>query len=294
MYNSRSNSRVADSTILKYGALVVAFCIRVNSELPLIGPLTDDKLAYIAGVHACAISDTDLRNFHAGFKFFFPWIDKTRVTAELKGLERERSPVPRNPFTACLLLALAFFTRQYYGLPQAVGMCVGFCGLLRPSEILRVRAIDVILRTAFIRVTTIRLQYRTKNGRQRTAELDPNCVGELALKFLLMNFTHGPYSPLFGFDNYQHLYKIIDHFRRHFHLSLLLTPHGLRSGGATHLKLQGLPMEQIMFRGGWSDFQTARGYIDLIFNLLPEVLQAEQSATPNTRHALKSFLADSF
>merc|ERR1711907_547081 len=106
MYNSRSNSRVADSTILKYGALVVAFCIRVNSELPLMGPLTDDKLAYIAGVHACAISDTDLRNFHAGFKFFFPWIDKTRVTAELKDWSANAAPSreTRLPPACCLPL----------------------------------------------------------------------------------------------------------------------------------------------------------------------------------------------
>ena len=124
----RSNSRNRLSTVDSYLDVLMPYVDRVNA---VSVPLTPDELSYQAGIHSVGLNDSKVRIFHASLGYFFPFINRTRVTAELKGLEKLRPSTPASPLTVPLLIALSAFCSWTYGFAQAVGVVVGFFGLLR-------------------------------------------------------------------------------------------------------------------------------------------------------------------
>ena len=96
---------------------------------------------------------------------------------------------------------------------------------------------------------------------------------------------------LFGFKNYQEIYKIVNEFNYHFNVNIHITPHSLRAGGATHYRMQNVPMNEICIIGRWSDESTAKKYIDPVFAILPETIDAEKRVKPRELTALNPYLA---
>ena len=62
-------------------------------------------------------------------------------------------------------------------------------------------------------------------------------------------------------------------------MQIEFTPHSLRAGSATNDKLEGLTLAEIQFRGRWESLSTARGYVAIVYAILPETLQ-EESRVP--------------
>ena len=279
--------RVAQGTLVGYLTAILPFVFHINTHYVGLGyVLTAELLAYAAGEYcAVRLADGQVRPFHAALKFFFPSIDRSRVTAELKGVEKSTTRNPTTPLTMPMLVALAMFTRQRKGLAAAVGIIVGFFGLLRTAELHKIKRLDVTLRCGYIALTTIRLS-TTKNGRQEIIQFEPNSLAERALKLLLSHGNISDTAPLFGFRSYSELYKLFMEFRLHFKLIAHLTPHSLRAGGATDLKLRGWPSMHIADIGRWSDIRTCKGYIDVVFTLLPETRLAEAHLYPTDEAAL--------
>ena len=73
-------------------------------------------------------------------------------------------------------------------------------------------------------------------------------------------------------------------FKVRYGLTIEFTPHSLRAGSATNDKLEGLTLADIQFRGRWESLATARGYIDIVYAILPETLQ-EESKVPHFEDA---------
>ena len=288
MVTERSSKRVAQSTVTVYAEAIIPFMQYVNRS-PERTILSRDSLSYLLGMYGASARDCQLRPLHAAARFFFPEVPRDRLTAELKGLEKSTKRTPTTPFTLPLLVAFAVFTSQRVGLGAAVGVIVAFFGLLRTAEVIKIRPIDVILRTSYIAITTIRLT-STKSGREQVVQFEPNSVAERALKHLLLSRDFRQYQGLFGFRTYRDLYQLVMEFKCHFQLTLPLTPHSLRAGGATYLRLCGFSMTVIADIGRWEAVITARGYVDIVFTLLPETKSAEARVYPTATSSLRVFV----
>ena len=294
----RSLKRVKPATLVTYLKAINAFVLSV-SDMYHRG-IFDGRVNCTADVEDLAahyteqLPDGDVRPFHASFGFFFSWCDRSRLTAELKGIEKTTTTNPTTPMTYAMVIALAVYARATLGLPQAVGVVVGFFGLLRANELVKVKAVDVILRgVGACLMTTIRL-LNTKSGREQSVQFAANSVPELMLKFLLGRPTTTRYQPLFGFRSYSDLYKLFTDFRLHFRITLHITPHSLRAGGATHLKVQGWQLVVIMEIGRWESMSVARSYVDLVFTILPDCARAEAQMAPTHEAALRPMMVDNF
>ena len=103
-----------------------------------------------------------------------------------------------------------------------------------------------------------------------------------------------PFAPMFEIQSYQKLYKWIIESKLHFRITLPLTPHSLRAGGATNLRLRGFSHNEIADIGRWEHVGTAKSYVDVVFNLLPETIAIENRCQPNSESAISDFLAAPF
>ena len=143
---------------------------------------------------------------------------------------------------------------------------------MRTCELIALRASDVIIRGPGVAKTTI-LLHQVKNNREHVVELPPNSPGELALAWLL-KFSN---SGLLFQENYASVNRMLKTFEAEHHLSLNLTPHSLRAGGATALKLAGKSVVFIMEQGRWASLDTVRGYLDVLFLRMPPVRRQIQN-----------------
>ena len=287
--SERANRRVKPATSRTYLRGILPFVSLINTAQV---PLTNENLSYMAGQHAVSLRSTDVRAFHSGFKFFFPFLDHTRVTAELKGIEKIEPSLPTVPLTLPILVCLVMWTWTKYGLARAVGLIVGFFGLLRSAEIHKIRRSDVMFRgdgRSHVKVTTIRLG-TTKNGREQVLQLAPNSLAERALRLLCESLGPHQTGPLFGFAKYSELYQLFKQFRLEKHIGINITPHSLRAGGATYLRQLGHLLPAIADAGRWEDLKTAKGYIDLLFTVLPDTVATEKFLHPTHESALAPLL----
>ena len=81
----RVMGRVTSATVKKYAAAVLPFCNFVT-EHDLFGGI--ETLEGAVGLFLPQVRDQDLRMLSGGMKHFFPFVGKTRISADLKGLER--------------------------------------------------------------------------------------------------------------------------------------------------------------------------------------------------------------
>ena len=289
--SARALRRVTPHTLSIYVSACLAFFVAVSQVIDL------DKqvLEVLAGDFAVNLRDCDLRPFHAGMRFFTPFLDLSRITAELKGLQQSTTTIPTAPVSYEMHVAFAHFCRVTFGAAAGAGVLVAFEGLLRCVELLKIKALDIVWRnnTSILR-TTIRLGV-TKNARECCVILSPNGISERALFYLARaGLITSPYLPVFGFTTYSQVVNAIQLFKQHFGLRYSrFSPHSLRAGGATYLRTQDVSISAIMEYGRWSSLSTAQNYVDRVFNILPEQLAAIRSVRP-TDPAELDFLAEPF
>ena len=92
---------------------------------------------------------------------------------------------------------------------------------------------------------------------------------------ILVRCSRNRQEPLFKFQSYARVHKLCCMFKARFGLTIEFTPHSLRAGSATNDKLEGLTLADIQFRGRWESLATARGYVDIVYAILPETLDQE-------------------
>ena len=252
--------------------------------------LNEQFLGYVAGQHCQEMSSSDVRCFTSAIKFFLPWTPRERITAELRGVEKSQPTTPTTPITLPIMIALAVFASVKLGYEFGCGIVVGFFGLLRANEIINVVGMDVIKRSAYCKATTIRLG-KTKNNREESVQFGENSVAERALLYALQKNGHIPGKKLFGFRKYSELYKLDAEFNAAFKVNVHVTPHSLRAGGATYYRMQNLSIDDISIIGRWSNVSTTKSYIDIVYALLPETIEAEKQVLPRELPALEPFLA---
>ena len=252
--------------------------------------LNEQLIGYLAGQHAVSLPGHDVRAFSSAVRFFIPYRPKDRISAELKGVEKSSPTTPTTPITLPILVALTCFVGIKLGWAQACGMIVGYFGLLRSAELFRITGQDVILRSQHNQTSTIRLG-KTKNNREECVQFGKNSIAERALRFALQLNGHVIGKKLFGFKRYSEIYNVVRDFNHHFNVNIHITPHSLRAGGATHCRMQNMTMGEISLIGRWSDESTAKKYIDPVYAILPETIEAEKRVKPRELTALNPYLA---
>ena len=160
--STRADSRVQLSTFTRYATVLLLFLLAVNATVDCFyrrdySVLNEQLIGFLAGQHCLGLKNHDVRAFSSAVRFFIPYCPKDRISAELKGVEKSTPTTPTTPITLPILVALTCFVGIKLGWAQACGMIVGYFGLLRSSEILRITGQDVILRTRYNKVSTIRL-----------------------------------------------------------------------------------------------------------------------------------------
>ena len=262
--------RVARATLGKYAKAVLPY-VKFISKHEFFDSV--EQMEGAVGMFLPEVPDSQLRMLSGGMRHFFPFVGKTRISADLKGLEKTNERRPRTPASRRISRGFTRFVWEETSFSESTGVQSMFDAKLRTCEALRVRAVDVIFRNHRIRNTTIRLG-RTKNGREQAAVLDPDCLAERMLRILVRS-SRDRQQPLFNFGSYARVHKLCCMFKARFGLTIEFTPHSLRAGSATDDKLCGLSLGDIQFRGRWESIATAKGYIDVVYAILPETLEQE-------------------
>ena len=91
----------------------------------------------------------------------------------------------------------------------------------------------------------------------------------------LVRCSRNRMEPLFQLGSYAVLHKYVCKFKVARNLAIDITPHSLRAGGATQQKLEGDLIDVIQFDGRWESQATCKGYVDVVFAILPETLAEE-------------------
>ena len=262
--------RVARATLGKYAKAVISYVKFINKHEYF---QTVQEMEGAVGMFLPEVPDSKLRILSGGMKHFFPFVGKTRISADLKGLERINERRPRTPASRRISRGFTRFVWEQTSFSEGTGVQTMFDAKLRTCEALKVRGSDIIFRTNRIKNTTIRLG-RTKNGREQAAILDPDCLAEKMLR-VLVRASRDRRAPLFNFRSYARVHKLCCQFKQRFNLTIDFTPHSLRAGSATDDKLCGMTLGEIQFRGRWESVATAKGYVDVVFAVLPETLEQE-------------------
>ena len=170
--------RVTQATVVKYAKAALPFCMFV-SENDLFSGI--ETLEGAVGLFLPQVRDQDLRMLSGGMRHFFPFIGKTRISADWKGLEKTNERRPRTPASRRISRAFTHFLWEETSFAEATGVQTMFDGKLRTCEALKVRAVDVIFASSSVKNTTIRLG-KTKNGREQAAVLDNGRLAEKMLR----------------------------------------------------------------------------------------------------------------
>ena len=181
-----------------------------------------------------------------------------------------RAPIPKAILDAYFVGGLLFaFTLEpkllMSWLATAVALLVGFDGLFRPLELTRILRSHVVLPSSFVfgiqHVALIsvhspknrrfagRMQFRMVRDPVTIQWLEWLCAGLAPESYIFPVTTH-------------FLRECMTKLGRMFQTThLKYTPAGLRAGGATQKFLDGLPLDQLKFAGGWTSVKTLEHYV---------------------------------
>ena len=217
------------------------------------------------------------RSLHEGWKMLTVW-SKLELPA--------RAP----PFSENILLAMVGIAYESGENTMAAAYFLGFHGLLRTGEILKLRVCDIKFsrdgRSAVIELGL------TKGGLRRN-QTEQIVIDNRRTLAALQVAAQGKRTGDLLFPPSTTFRKRFESHVRSLGLSSTpYKPYSLRRGGATFLFRSGVAVQRIQFMGRWQNATTAKIYIEDAVAMLSEIaLTAKQRATVN-RHA--AFAASCF
>lgn len=176
-----------------------------------------------------------------------------------KAVKGDSYPPLSIELTCAIAIKMVHLNRPLAGL----GALLAFDTLLRISELCGLAVRDVVdcdqpyLADRF-RGLQIRLA-STKTGPNQFVNVESPAVANLLRKAVA---SRDPAEPLIGLS--PAAFRVIfKHACAQLGLSSAYVPHSLRHGGATHLFVRGVPVEDILIRGRWRATDSARRYIQM-------------------------------
>ena len=198
----------------------------------------------------------------SGLHFFWPEIrGQLRQAWRLfKSWRRVETPARAPPLT--VQLARAFIAKAVDAgkLALATLIGLGFHGLLRTGELLKLRFVDIEWNSSCGVMSLHQSKTGLRTGSQEAVAIRDSLVLQL-LSTLWTVQRPAPGDLLWRFSGSSfrsEFQKLCDFFQV---TSLRFKPYSLRRGGATHLLRIGVPLETILIRGRWRNLNVARLYL---------------------------------
>ena len=213
-------------------------------------------------------------NALCGLQHFAPWL-KNKLPLSWRSFHTWRRlevPMRAPPLPIDFLYTIANFALSLNDLLFAGLLLLGFEGLLRTGELLKLRPLDVVVRDA---QCLIRLE-DTKTSRRKSAtevvHFDRPWAVEV-VDALVGSLRQSPRNllPIWPFTA-QAFRQRFKTYLRHFSLGKCrFRPYSLRRGGATQLFIERKSYDSAIQKGRWSSVRAARVYIQDALSELPRL-----------------------
>lgn len=208
----------------------------------------------------------------SGLHFYWPEIRGHLRNAWrcFKTWRRIEAPARAPPLTVMLVRAMISRAVHLNHLSFACLLALGFHGLLRTGELLKVRNCDLEIST---RCGILSLK-QTKSGLRSGADEAIALRDSLTLQLLdtwrcVCRPSPGSLIWPYSGQHFRDYFRKYQRFFRVVHLNF--KPYSLRRGGATFLLQQGLAMETILLRGRWKSLAVARCYLQDGLSMIPSL-----------------------
>ena len=153
--------RVARATLGKYAKAVLPYVKFLNKH-DFFGTVQDMEGA--VGMFLPDVPDSQLRMLSGGMRHFFPFVGKTRISADLKGMEKQNERRPRTPASRRLSRGFTRFVWEQTSFSEGTGVQTMFDAKLRTCEALKVKASDIIFGTTELRIRPLGWAVRKMAG----------------------------------------------------------------------------------------------------------------------------------
>lgn len=201
-------------------------------------------------------------NVKNALEFYFPELAGTftLTNKSIKGWARQKPVTQHTPASYKVMLGIAHGFLSTGKVEMMVATLLTFDCYLRASDIQNAKKVDLTifptLQEGFCGV--LRLP-KTKRGINQSVKIR----GLMLQVWLRRLLDEKPNSPRLFHFSLQYWRKCMARVRRELGLrDLIITPHSLRYGGATHDALQNqAPIQDIQQRGRWSNLKSLRRYI---------------------------------
>ena len=223
-------------------------------------------------------------------RLYLAW--QTLTAWEEASVIRVRPPLPLSVLAAFVVYARAQATlRRRTGqlwFRFAIGLELGFFGLLRPGEICGLLAADIALPDSWVfaaRGAVLRIE-APKNRRHLSRhqfvliEHEPCCSAlAAALPALRASDRFWPWGP----SRFRALFREVA--SRLGVLELGFSPASLRAGGASHLHITGMEISRLKFRGRWASERTLAHYVQRALSR-----QVQLSLSPEAKRSITTLV----
>jgi len=272
VYVDLMGQALAPSTHSKYSkalALFEAYCDQLGLVVHSDRDVDRHLVHFIQHLYDTGKPQDLAKNAVYGVQHHCPWLAHQLGASKLalRGWKRLKPSVSHPPLTweiTCLLATWMAMRAQH---DAALAMLVGFDCYLRIGELLSLRLMDVAvsddsrLGSAY-RGVLLRLA-KTKTGTNQAVTVQDPVVARLLSSHVqdMLAAGHSKSTMVFQVSKFS-FYNLFHGSLQAFGLSGQgYSPHSLRHGGATRAFLQGKSINDIRFRGRWSNAKSVRTYI---------------------------------
>ena len=277
--------RVLPSTLERYQTGVHLFLSWTTASSMFLADADalDHALAIYA--HSGKVTRSAFELLVCAVRFFLPaLVSLPYAGASLRGWRKHTAPRHKTPMLFICVVAFARALCRRDAHEQAAGLVVQFGAFLRPNELLRLTAKDVVLPeaapqygptpTAILVLGTA--TRGTKVGRQQVAHVrHPWAIA--ALRFLVHRArVHGGTLVRVPYSQYRASFLRAGEDTGLTQAGLRFTPHCPRAGAATQGKLEGRSVPDLMEDGRWVAQRSLRTYLDVAMAMASRSLHAAQ------------------
>lgn len=250
----------------------------LNHLMPILGKLQshaqlDDAIS--DWVQVCWETGESLHIVNdglCGLHHYEPWTKGLVPTAWklFKVWRKVEAPNRAPPLTASIVHAWAMYAIDHQNIVFAAMVILGFFGLLRTGELLKLTANDILVGDTNALLSLRDTKTGTRNAAQETVNVDDDLSLEILRAMIQLKKDQGLDKVPIWTRSAQAFRNEFRHHCKIFDMELhLFRPYSMRRGGATHLFQCTGSMEAALLKGRWSSSKVAKIYLQDGLSYLP-------------------------
>ena len=274
---SLSDLAVSPQTRARYMS-ALALLLPVLEATPSIGLLDYAVTNWVESMWNKGAPLYQVSDALCGLHFFEPW-SKGHLNNSWKLFSvwrRAEIPSRAPPLTSRLVYSLAVYCIAHHDVCMAALFLLGFFGLLRTGELLKLRACDLLISGTRV---IVRLEHTKTGQRKGLTEVvhvqDMFTVEVLRCLYQLRQDSQCLEAPLWRYNGSAFRNRFNFYCAKFFLQKYAFRPYSLRRGGATHYFQTTRSMEATLVMGRWESQKSARIYISDGLSFLPGMTFSE-------------------